>query len=460
MSIVVTIPRPQITTLVLRGDGIKGVGYVGALEVLNEKNLIQKLTTVAGSSAGAITAMFLALGYSQKEIENELTSMDFSKFKDYPNTFFNRITQGFFSGLYGLFGYNHGFYQGKLLHQWLEEKVEKKLRIKNATFQDLQNAIRENKSDNGFKELIVTGTNLQTEKTCFFSAESTPNLAIADAVRISSSIPGFFETVYINSKTGKADYQMNREKAKDPAYAPYVDGGLLDNFPIEYFSDGRYSSSYGINNGINPSVLGLRIDSAFESAAIWNTLPKKLKGWSIWRWLQAIVSSPIEDTNKLNKYGFQVISSDDLNISATDFALSEKGKQGLIQKAKEATAAYFENYIEEAAYEVFTFKTKEEFDYHYEWYKNQLQHYEGLKKFGPIKSDIERKINYLKDVLIPAFDKKAEALMKVENEINPVWPKNITNCLETRLCFFPASPSQTDVPVRASFCKVSSNNLN
>lgn len=31
MPITVTIPRPPVTILVLRGDGIKGVGYVGAL---------------------------------------------------------------------------------------------------------------------------------------------------------------------------------------------------------------------------------------------------------------------------------------------------------------------------------------------------------------------------------------------------------------------------------------------
>ncbi len=37
MPITVTIPSPSITILVLRGDGIKGVGYVGALQVLNEK---------------------------------------------------------------------------------------------------------------------------------------------------------------------------------------------------------------------------------------------------------------------------------------------------------------------------------------------------------------------------------------------------------------------------------------
>ncbi|WP_412754942.1 patatin-like phospholipase family protein [Legionella donaldsonii] len=422
MPITVTIPRPPVTILVLRGDGIKGVGYVGALQVLNEKKVIPNLTTVAGSSAGAITAMLIALGYSQQEIEEELRTLDFSRFMDHPNTFLNRVTGGVFSGLKGLLGYKHGFYQGEILRQWLEEKVEAKLGKKNATFQDLQNAIKTNqeeqnlKKKNQFKELIVTGTNLQTEKTDIFSAATTPDLPIAHAVRISSSIPAFFETVYINKKTGQVEHDMTAEKAKDPNYVPYVDGGLLDNFPIEYLSDERYASLYEINNGINPSVLGLRIDSSFETNAIWNKTSKKSQEWDLWRWLQAVISSPMEDTHKLDKYGFQIISSNDLNISGTDFALSKEGKERLIQKAKEATAAYYDNYIEGSAYEILTFKTKEELEYHYNAAKNELTYLEGLKSFRSLKPDEERRARYLNEILIPAYNKTLDTLVDSEKE--------------------------------------------
>lgn len=422
MPITVTIPRPPVTILVLRGDGIKGVGYVGALQVLNEKNVIPNLTTVAGSSAGAITAMLIALGYSQKEIEDELRTLDFSRFMDHPNTFLNRVTGGVFSGLKGLLGYKHGFYQGEILRHWLEEKVEAKLGKKDATFQDLQNAIKRNqeeqnlKNGNQFKDLIITGTNLQTEKTDIFSAATTPDLPIADAARISSSIPAFFEAVYINKKTGQVERNMTAEKAKDPNYVPYVDGGLLDNFPIEYLSDERYASLYDISNGINPSVLGLRIDSSFETNAIWNKTSKKFQEWDLWRWLQAVISSPMEDTNKLDKYGFQIISSNDLNISGTDFALDEASKERLIQKAKEATAAYYQNYIEGSAYEILTFETKKELEYHYNAAKNELTYLEGLKSFRPLKPDEERRARYLNEILIPAYNKTFDTLVDSEQE--------------------------------------------
>ncbi|WP_019217609.1 hypothetical protein [Legionella tunisiensis] len=204
---------------------------------------------------------------------------------------------------------------------------------------------------------------------------------------------------------------MTAEKARDPNYVPYVDGGLLDNFPIEYFSDERYASSYGINNGINPSVLGLRIDSSFETNAIWNKTSKQSQEWDLWCWLQAVISSPIEDTNKLDKYGFQIISSNDLGISGTNFALNEKGKERLIQKANEATAAYYKHYIEGSAYEILTFKTKEELDYHYNAAKSELTYLEGLKSFRSLKPDEERRVSYLKDVLIPAYHKTLDTLV-------------------------------------------------
>jgi predicted acylesterase/phospholipase RssA len=42
--------------LVFEGGGVKGVAYVGALQVLGENDLLEDVTSVAGTSAGSITA--------------------------------------------------------------------------------------------------------------------------------------------------------------------------------------------------------------------------------------------------------------------------------------------------------------------------------------------------------------------------------------------------------------------
>jgi NTE family protein len=66
--------------LVLEGGGVKGIGLVGALEVLAEHKLVPQ--RIAGTSAGAITAALLAAGYSPQKMGEILDWLDFASFKD------------------------------------------------------------------------------------------------------------------------------------------------------------------------------------------------------------------------------------------------------------------------------------------------------------------------------------------------------------------------------------------
>mgnify|MGYP000665140996 CR=1 FL=1 len=65
----------RITNLVFKGGGPKGLAYLGVLKAL-EENMglgLPGVKRVAGSSAGAITAAFIAVGYSAAEVEKLLT---------------------------------------------------------------------------------------------------------------------------------------------------------------------------------------------------------------------------------------------------------------------------------------------------------------------------------------------------------------------------------------------------
>ena len=59
-----------ITNLVLQGGGVKGIAYVGALEILDELAMLDKIENVAGTSAGAITACLISLRYTSSDIKN------------------------------------------------------------------------------------------------------------------------------------------------------------------------------------------------------------------------------------------------------------------------------------------------------------------------------------------------------------------------------------------------------
>ncbi len=54
----------EFENLVFEGGGVKGLAFCGALEVLEEKDVMKNIKRLVGSSAGAITAGLLACGYT------------------------------------------------------------------------------------------------------------------------------------------------------------------------------------------------------------------------------------------------------------------------------------------------------------------------------------------------------------------------------------------------------------
>jgi predicted acylesterase/phospholipase RssA len=83
--------------------------------------------------------------------------------------------------------------------------------------------------------LGVTGTNLESGKSQLFSVDETPDFPVADAIRISMSLPGIYKPYAIR----KGSYK-----------GVWVDGGLLNNVPFYQFES---------RAGENPKTLGLRI---------------------------------------------------------------------------------------------------------------------------------------------------------------------------------------------------------
>src|SRR4051794_3332984 len=67
---------------VFSGGGIKGFAYIGAMQVLEEKKY--RFKRVAGTSAGAILACFIAAGYTANEIEEILDELDVKSLLDPP----------------------------------------------------------------------------------------------------------------------------------------------------------------------------------------------------------------------------------------------------------------------------------------------------------------------------------------------------------------------------------------
>jgi NTE family protein len=230
--------QKQYTNLVLEGAGVRGIAYAGAIRFLEEEHMIDSMGRVGGTSAGAIAALAISLGYSSSEIESLIFKTRLQKFNDGPF---------FFVGGMSRLNRHYGWYRGRAFMKWLEKMIEAKTANKDITFQELH--------DRKFKDLYVTGTSLNHQKMLVFSRHSYPAMKVKDAVRISMSIPLYFEAVIIDS-LGRV---LNR-KETSRYHDIMVDGGFTGNFPITIFDSITYN--HGIEKRTaNRATLGMRIDT-------------------------------------------------------------------------------------------------------------------------------------------------------------------------------------------------------
>ncbi|SDW52626.1 NTE family protein [Marininema mesophilum] len=196
---------------VLEGGGIKAFGLVGALSVAEEKGYRWK--RLAGTSAGSIIASLLAAGYRAEELYRMLTDHPFTSFT--PTSWYHRIPLlGPYGGASIRLWMKKGLYPGEPLEEWVGEMLAKKGVY---TFADLKE-----------KELSIIASDISRGSLLVLPRDleeyghPADELLVATAVRMSCSIPLFFDPVKIqHGPSRKTSY--------------IVDGGVLSNFPVWLF---------------------------------------------------------------------------------------------------------------------------------------------------------------------------------------------------------------------------------
>jgi NTE family protein len=322
--------------LIFEGGGVKGIAYVGATHVLEAKGILQNIARVGGTSAGAINALLVGLNYSPTETTQILSQLDFKSFLDDEWGVVrdsNRLLT------------EYGWYQGDCFRQWIGERIATKVGNPDATFNDIHNQM----DQKGFRELFFVGTNLSTRFAEIFSYEHTPRGCVADAVRISMSIPLFFAS----KRSLRGDV--------------YVDGGLIDNYPIKMFDREKYVDDkrlvrtppyYQAHNealkaqgrDINPYVynsetLGFRLDSAKEIAVFRDQAEPechKIDDFFSYAWGLVGTIMDTQSCQHLHSDDWQrTIYIDTLGVGTTDFDLSDERKAALAESGRAHTEEYF-----------------------------------------------------------------------------------------------------------------------
>ena len=214
--------------LVLEGGGVRGLAYAGVFSVLEQKGILQQVEKVGGSSAGSIAGMLVSIGYNAAEIDGLMLDLPVQKFKD---------GYGGLVGKYKRLKTDFGIFKGDAFEKWLQQLVAHKTGNRFLTFEQLHQLHLQNSL---YKDLYCTGTNLSKQQLEIFSYQTTPDMPVALAVRISGGVPLYFEPVAL-------DNQLNKIKKSDSVSFVnyYVDGGMLCNYPISMFDSCE-------NGGANP----------------------------------------------------------------------------------------------------------------------------------------------------------------------------------------------------------------
>lgn len=204
--------------LALEGGGIRGIAYAGAFKVLEQRGMLQHIENIAGSSAGAIAGLLLAIGFNASEIDSIMMHLPYQKFND---------GRGGLLGKYIRVKRKYGVYKGDMFENWLELLLLQKMGNANLTFIELH---QKKMASAKYKDLFITGTNVSKQRLEVFSYLNTPKFKIATAVRISGGIPLYFTPIALTNNLQKV---TKGDTAKSINY--YVDGGLLCNYPISMF---------------------------------------------------------------------------------------------------------------------------------------------------------------------------------------------------------------------------------
>jgi len=206
--------------LVLEGGGMKGLGLVGAVRrLLREAYAFERL---AGTSAGAIAAAFLAAGADEARFDAAMNRLDYEQVPDRGSPGLPVVSEGL-----SLLR-DAGAYEGDYIHRFIAEELEE---MGVTTFEQLR---REDDGDDpalagerSYK-LVVMATDVTNGRLLRLPwdyqllGRDPDRERVADAVRASISIPLYFAPVAIRDESTGEQVTL-------------VDGGVLSNFPIEAF---------------------------------------------------------------------------------------------------------------------------------------------------------------------------------------------------------------------------------
>jgi len=299
----------HICDAVFEGGGVRGIGFVGAIKKFEEAGY--RFRHVAGSSAGAIVASLIVAGYTADEMYEELAKISFEDFKTSGSVWQKAI------GPIGLLinaNKNFGLHSTKQFEDWIEKLLSKK---GVHTFADIGDRLKVTASDITDERILVLPDDLAK-----FGIDPK-TFSVATAVRMSMSIPVYYEPYELLDPNGNVHY--------------IVDGGLMSNYPIWLLDTGarrmdipvfgfRFRHYPGANKGKKNNLI------AYIKQVI-NTIVEGPGGMT-----DALVHGDTARTVVIDS------KVDDHVVAITDFGISPETINALHENGKIATTEFLETW--------------------------------------------------------------------------------------------------------------------
>jgi NTE family protein len=369
--------------LVFEGGGAKGMVFVGALEVLEEK--AGEFGRLLGTSAGAITATLLAAGYTSQEMREKLGEIKdgkpiFTYFLGMPQPFGEeeirnsalraflesidlplvpdwieeRLDERMLHALATWPRFRHlfsfiergGWYAADAFLEWMRERLDEiyeKL-CEAGTLEPQPHPFSAMNLEEFYqatgRELALVASDITAGRMLVLNHHTAPQCPVVWATRMSMSVPLLWQEVVWQPEWGLY-------RGKDIRDHAIVDGGLLSNFPIELFISDEKPVTDVMGPRRSEHVLGLLIDESLPVAGAPETEDDAdAFDFGQLRTVQRIhqllnTATMAHDKAVIEAFEEMVVRLPAKGYGTTEFNMSVARQQALLEAGRQAMNSYF-----------------------------------------------------------------------------------------------------------------------
>lgn len=235
-----------LENLVFEGGGLSGFASMLAIEALDnlQRGCLKGVQKCAGTSIGALIALLVVLGVLPNPGNLQSLRGIFARHaKAYTPNLWQTVT-----GLCKRYGALPTTVLQHLVQECVNLTSYSTLRARDFSFREL--------FETTGKTLVVTVHNVHTMENVYLHHFAYPEASVLTSVAASMTFPLAFEPVKSLVLGGR-----------EPAGSWYIDGGVLDNYPISLFSNTGWESL--LHSDVDPKVdiratLGFKILGKYE----------------------------------------------------------------------------------------------------------------------------------------------------------------------------------------------------